>query len=397
MSYDASLARERHRPRLPTASGLTRALACPTSCVLPQVTAPSSPWAESGRALHAYVEAIARGATPAEAAQRVPPELRDTALALDTDNWPVDLQAGWRPEVAVLYDMDKDAAEVLDAAARSYGHRGRNAIVGTADLVRVHDGTVYVIDVKTGRGWLPRPSESGQLRALALAFARVYGVDAAEVGHLRVDTSDGHAWLDLESLDALELATVREQLLEAREAVEAEVVAPKEGQWCRYCPAFPVCPAKAALVTEMMDVPVLDQGTAAAAWQRIKDARAVLDRVEAALKEYAAREAVSLPGGWVLAEAESVRESLDGRKAHAAALEVLGPATADVAVELTATKASIEEACRQWVATEKAAGRKATLAAAKRAVMDRLVQLGGVAATTKLEVKERRQKGGADA
>lgn len=394
MSQDISLSRERHRPRLPTASGLTRALACPTSCVLPQVTAPSSPWAESGRALHAYVEAIARGATPAEAAQRVPAELRDTALALDTDHWPVDLQAGWRPEVAVLYDMDKDAAEVLDAAARSYGHRGRNAIVGTADLVRVHDGTVYVIDVKTGRGWLPNPAASGQLRALALAFARVYGVDSAEVGHLRVDTADGRAWLDLEPLDALEMATVREQLLEAREAVEAEVVAPKEGPWCRYCPAFAVCPAKAALVTEMMDVPVLDAFTAAAAWQRIKDTRAVLDRVEAALKEYAAREAVSLPGGWVLAEVESVRESLDGRKAHAAALEVLGPAAADVAVELTATKASVEEACRQWVASEKAAGRKATLAAAKRAVMDRLAQLGGITATTKMEVKEKRQKGG---
>jgi hypothetical protein len=203
--------------------------------------------------------------------------------------------------------------------------------------------------------------------------------------------------LDLESLDALELATVREQLLEAREAVEAEVIAPKEGPWCRYCPAFPVCPAKAALVTEMMDVPVLDQSTAAAAWQRIKDARAVLDRVEAALKEYAAREAVSLPGGWVLSEVESVRESLDGRKAHAATLEILGPAAADLAVELTATKASVEDACRQWVAAEKAAGRKATLATTKRAVMDRLARLGGVTATTKMEVKERRQKGGEDA
>lgn len=397
MSYDASLSRERHRPRLPTASGLTRALACPTSCVLPQVTAPSSPWAESGRAIHAYVESVVRGGTPAEAAQRVPAELRDTALALDTDNWPVDLQAGWKPETAVLYDMDADAAEILDAAARSYGHRGRNAVVGTADLVRVHDGVVYVIDVKTGRGWLPRPSESGQLRALALAFSRVYGVDSAEVGHLRVDTNDGRAWLDLDALDALELATVREQLLEARESVEAERVAPKEGPWCRYCPAFPVCPAKAALVTEAMDTPVLDQSTAAAAWQRIKDTRAVLDRMEDSLKEYATREAISLPGGWVLAEVESVRESLDGRKAHVAALEVLGPTAAEVAVELTASKSSIEEACRKWVAAEKAAGRKATLSAAKRAVLDRLAQLGGVTATTKMEVKERRQKGGADA
>jgi hypothetical protein len=66
-------------------------------------------------------------------------------------------------------------------------------------------------------------------------------------------------------------------------------------------------------------------------------------------------------------------------------------------VELTASKSSIEEACRQWVAAEKAAGRKATLAAAKRAIIDRLAQLGGITATSKLEVKERRQKSGEDA
>lgn len=394
MSYETSISRERFRPCLPTASGLTRALACPTSCVLPQVTALASPWAESGRALHAFVEAVAKGKTPTEAAQAVPAEMRDTALSLDLAGWPVDVTAGWSSELAVAYHLDHDAARLLDAAQRAYSHKPTVEIAGTADLVRVHDGCVWVVDIKTGRGWLPRPLESGQLRFLALAFARLYGVDSAEVGHLRVD-GDGRAWLDLDTLDALELATVRDQLLEAREAVQAGIIAPKEGQWCRYCPAFVACPAKASLITRIEDVDgPLDRDVAARAWQRIKDVRAVCDRMEASLKEYAAREAVPLADGWELAEVEVTREQLDARKAHAAVLALCGPEAADAAVELTATKSSLEEAARAFVAAEKLAGRKATFAAVKRTLLARIAYDGGLTQTVKREVKERRRKAG---
>ena len=393
MSYERAISSEPFRPRLPTASGLTRALACPTSCVLPQVTAPPSPWAESGRALHAYVEAIAKGKVPAEAAELVPEALRTTALAMDTDNWPVDVSAGWLSELAVEYNLDTDGAQLIDARGRSYGLGTEAQLYGTADLVRVHGSTVYVVDVKTGRGWLPRPSESGQLRFLALAFTRVYACESAEVGHLRVD-GDGRAWLDLDTLDAFELATVRDQLVEARANVNARVVAPKEGQWCRYCPAFACCPAKAALACASVDVDgPLTRETAAAAWRRVKDVRAVLDRVEGALREYAAREPVPLDGGWELAEVETTRETLDARKVRAAALEMLGPAVADLAVELTATKSSLEAAIKEHVAAEKAAGRKAAVAPLKRAMLDKVAAAGGVAQEVRREVKERRIKG----
>lgn len=392
MSYEHAIASEPFRPRLPTASGLTRALACPTSCVLPQVTAPPSPWSESGRALHAYVEAIAKGKTPVEAAELVPEPLRNTALALDTDNWPVDVSAGWRSEVAVEYNLDTDDAQMIDARGRSYGLGTEAQLYGTADLVRVHGSTVYVVDVKTGRGWLPRPSESGQLRFLALAFARVYACESAEVGHLRVD-GDGRAWLDLDTLDAFELATVRDQLLEARAAVTARVVAPKEGQWCRYCPAFTVCPAKAALACASVDVDgPLTRETAAAAWQRIKDVRAVLDRMEASIREYAAREPVPLGDGWELTEVETTRETLDPRTVQVVLLNELGPDIAAASVELSATKASLEAALKAHVAAEKAAGRKAAVAPLKRAMLDKVAAAGGIVQEVRREVKERRTK-----
>lgn len=392
MSYERAIAAEAFRPRLPTASGLTRALACPTSCVLPQVTAPPSPWSESGRALHAYVEAIAKGRTPAEAAEVVPEALRATALALDTDNWPVDVSAGWLSEVAVRYRMDADSAETIDARGRSYGLGSEPDVYGTADLVRVHGSTVWVVDVKTGRGWLPRPSESGQLRFLALAFARAYGCESAEVGHLRID-GDGRAWLDLDTLDAFELATTRDQLAEARAAVTARVVAPKEGQWCRYCPAFACCPAKAALACASVDVDgPLTRDTAAAAWRRIKDVRAVLDRVEGALREYAAREPVPLGDGWELAEVETTRETLDPRTVQVVCLNELGPDVAAASVELTATKSSLDAALKAYVAAEKAAGRKAAVAPLKRAMLDKVAAAGGVVQEARREVKERRTK-----
>lgn len=392
MSYESAIASEPFRPRLPTASGLTRALACPTSCVLPQVTAPPSPWAESGRALHAYVEAISKGKTPSEAAELVPEPLRATALALDTDNWPVDVSAGWLSEVAVVYNLDTDGAQVIDARGRSYGLGTEAHLYGTADLVRVHNGAVYVVDVKTGRGWLPRPSESGQLRFLALALARVYGCESAEVGHLRVD-GDGRAWLDLDTLDAFELATVRDQLSEARAAVNARVMAPKEGPWCRYCPAFSCCPAKAALACASVDVDgPLTKETAAAAWHRLKDVRAVLDRVEAAVREYAAREAVPLGDGWQLAEVETTRETLDARTVQAVLANELSPDVAAASVELTATKSSVEAALKAYVAAEKVAGRKAAVAPLKRAMLDKVAAAGGIVQEVRREVKERRTK-----
>lgn len=394
MSYERSIAAEPFRPRLPTASGLTRALACPTSCVLPQVTAPPSPWAESGRALHAYVEALASGKTPAEAAEVVPEALRTTALALDTDNWPVDVSAGWLSELAVEYSLDTDSAQIIDARGRSYGLGTEAQLYGTADLVRVHGSTVYVVDVKTGRGWLPRPSESGQLRFLALALSRVYACESAEVGYLRVD-GDGRAWLDLDALDAFELATVRDQLVEARAAVNARVIAPKEGPWCRYCPAFSCCPAKAALACASVDVDgPLTRETAAAAWQRVKDVRAVLDRVEATLKEFAVREPLPLGDGWELAEVETTRETLDPRTVQVVLLGELGPDVAAASVELSATKSSLDAALKAHVAAEKAAGRKAALAPLKRALLDKVAAAGGLTRETRPEVKERRRKVG---
>jgi hypothetical protein len=392
MSYDASLARLQHHKRLPTASGLTRALACPTSCVLPQVTAPPSPWSDSGRQLHRYVELLAKGKTEAEAAAELPEAIRAEALSLDVDAWPLDVRAGWRSEVAVRYDLDTDDAQMIDASNRSYGAGLRQHLYGTADLVRVHNGVVYVVDFKTGRGWLPKPSESGQLRFLALALARVFAADSAEVGHLRL-TDSGRAWLDIEPLDALELATVREQLLDARDAVERETVTPKEGPWCRYCPAFACCPAKAALACASVDMDgPLTRDTAAAAWRRIKDVRAVLDRMEQAVREFAAREPVPLGDGWELAEVETTRETLDPRTVQVVCLNELGPDVAAASVELTATKSSLDAALKAYVAAEKAAGRKAAVAPLKRVMLDKVAAAGGVVQEVRREVKERRTK-----
>jgi hypothetical protein len=103
---------------------------------------------------------------------------------------------------------------------------------------------------------------------------------------------------------------------------------------------------------------------------------------------------VQLGDGWELAEVETTRETLDGAKAHRVLTERFDPWVAELACGMEASKSSVENAARQWVAAEKDAGRKATLAATKKAMLDAISAAGGAVITVKREVKERRAKGG---
>lgn len=377
--------------RLPTASGLTRAMACPTSCVLPQVTTATSAAANLGREVHLYVEALANGDDADKVAAGLSEAGRTFCAGLEPETLPVDLSAGWLSEVAYGYSPANNEGRELDASGRSYGNLPDGWLAGTADLVRVAGDTAVVVDVKTGRGWLPKPSESGQLKFLALAVSAAYGVSEVSVGHLKL-RDDGRAWLELDTLDALALADARDQLMDAAARVALGEVAPKEGPWCRYCPGFASCPAKAALAAASVGAPaVLTPETAAAAWQRLKDVRQVLDRVEAALKEYAQESPFPLPEGWEVGPVESRRETVDGAKAESVARSMLGDLAAQ-AFEVSTTKGALEAAVSAFVVAEKAAGRKATKKVTLAALWDALRESGAVVETTRVDVKERRSK-----
>lgn len=381
--------------RLPTASGLTRALACPVSCVLPHTEAASSRHASVGREVHGFMERLAKGRSWSEAMHGLSEEAHRFCSGIEPEALPIAIDDAWLSERAYAYDLASGRGYALDVADRAYPQQP-GTLYGTADLARVAGATLVVIDIKTGRGWLPSPAESGQLRFLALAAADAHGCTDASVGHLML-RDDGSAWLDLEHLDALELDSVRLQL----QALAAQVKAlesgtaprvPREGPWCRYCPAFVACPAKAALACATVHaLGELTPEVAAAAWQRIKDVRSVLDRTEASIREYAAQQPIPLPDGMELALAETSRESIDGAAAEPVVRGLLGDA-ADEAFSVATTKGQLEDAAAAWVAAEKAAGRKATKKAAVESLLAALREAGAITTTRKSEVRERRAR-----
>lgn len=378
---------------LPTASGLTRALRCPASCRLPQATREAGAPALTGTQVHTFLETVyqrgregALQAVTDERAYRI-------CAALDLSTLPIGDGTTWASEVAFGWDLATgNAREVGRNVGRGYPTKP-GELYGTADLVALSPDrqTVYVLDVKTGRGWMPSAQESAQLRFLAMAACATYGASQAEVGHLHV-REDGSTYLERGSLDALELDLFAEQLRTLAAQVEAREGALAEGPWCKYCPAFSSCPAKVALACASVNAPAqLTPETAAAAWNRMKEVRQVLDRVEEVLREYATTQPVPLGNGMVLAPVESSRDELDGAKVYATMAKLYGPEVAQASVELDASKKSVDRAVRLVAEGLKAKGEKVTLKALNEKTLEAVRQAGGLTTRTRVEVRERRE------
>lgn len=306
--------------RLPTASSLDRAGACAASFALPQTSTTSSD-ASAGTWLHRYLEvAVVEGHAAARALLAdMPPEVAERAAAIDLDGVP----DGFESEVAFAFDVTSGAATRLGVKGRAYPSDGR--IYGTADLVGKRDDTVVVYDLKTGNA--PRACDSLQLAFLAVAAARVAGLDEAEVGMLLL-RGDGSWYLDRHRLDALDLAAVADRLrsIVARvEAAQASVAAGQvpdthSGEWCRYCPAARYCPAQSALVRTVAGydlatiterIAALTDEEAGEAWVKLALVEKLAEGAKKALTDRARLTPIPLPGGKVLRECDWSAEKQD--------------------------------------------------------------------------------------
>lgn len=158
-----------------------------------------------------------------------------------------------RAEVAFAWDLATDAAEILDASERDYS-KGAGRLCGTADVVMVTemDGkpvAVTVWDWKTGDGTGAGP----QLRALGLAAARAYGVEAVTVAALEVRAS-GVTEVAREDLDGFALAAIAGEL--AEQAAAIATAEPQPGSHCGelYCPARLSCPLVPVATAEVVQI-----------------------------------------------------------------------------------------------------------------------------------------------
>lgn len=378
---------------LPTASGLTRALRCPASLRLPQVQREAGAPALTGTQVHSFLERVSELGREAALEQLTDERARRICEALDLSTLPLGDGTSWAAEVAFGWHLGTGAGrEVGRSVGRGYPTQP-GEVYGTADLVALSADaqTVHVLDVKTGRGWMPTAAESAQLRFLAMAACATYGCAQAEVGHLHV-REDGSVWLERATLDALELDLFAEQLRTLHADAQAGTGRLSEGPWCRYCPAFASCPAKAALACASVDMPAtLTPEVAAAAWKRAKEVRQVLDRVEEALKEYAREQPFPVGEGMMLGPVESSRDELDGAKVYAVMARLYGDEVARASVDLEATKKSLDRGARMVAEQLKAKGEKATLKDLNAKALEEVRKAGGVLTKTRVEVRERRE------
>jgi hypothetical protein len=358
-------------------SRLHRAEQCPTSEVLPHVDEESDEYGRHGRAVHDWLDAIAKGVSPLEALTTVDDEHHEAVLALDLTQLPHGQVGMWDSEVAVALNVANDTARLLGVKSRRYGTLSEHELPGTADLVGLDpDGeTLMVLDVKTGRYWHGRPGDHLQLLSYARALALIYGRSRVRVGWLYVRRAkepkeQEPPLLVVDELDFFQLEAAGARIRDVVGTVEwmraTNTVKPFVGRHCTYCPAFRTCPAHTQMLVAFqrndMDVAkaalgyTIEKSSIPLAFERVKAMRDLLDRVEHELEE-AVRAVGKIPtrNGKVLANVMESRETLVANVARGIIDRTFGPGAAAAVIETkeTITKKAVMELVSKRVAVTK--------------------------------------------
>jgi hypothetical protein len=319
-------------------SSLGRLAACPGSAALPQGNT-SSVWADDGTERHAWLGRL--------------------IVTRDTDVAPAAYYE------AALDILDRIPAGAASEVELSYEHEGRVILTGHADVVAVLPDAVLVADWKSFEDVGPAES-NWQVRSYAAMAAQRFCRDRAIV--LIIYVREGQApYVNAAELDALDLAAVLEdvRLVDARVWNERAKVAAgampdvAEGKHCRYCPAAHACPAKTALIRQLVDgtaaqtlasLSFISDEEAALAWERIAQYSALLNRMKSALIARASDRPIPLRNGMELRKvSKQGNERLDGDIAWKVIGDMFGRDCADAAVERHASKKQIDGALRKWL------------------------------------------------
>lgn len=407
--------------RDPTGSRFHRLLKCVASAALPQVDdLEPSPPAARGTAIHRFLQRVsemrgagmsaddARGAALREMAG-LDEETFGYLEILDVESLPTDLAA----EVALAYDWAKDTARELGRGIeRDYSGLGSTEIAMTIDVLGLQataefgGDVVFVADYKMGRLAVPAPAENGQVMLGALAAARLYGADAAELEIIRAD-EDGRpfrheAFIDGDAIDAFadRVRATMESLSVAR-AIVGRGGTPNvtTGEHCRYCPAFRACPAQTAMVRAAMAGPpgqtggILGPGALAPdrlarTWRTLKELRVALGALEGEILVLAGREPIDLGGGTFLGPVEVVREIVtDANAAHAVLEARYSREAADAAMTRKSSKAAIRKVISKYKPTKSKLSTKDGDGEMDR-VIDALRASGGLRESRSVRVRE---------
>lgn len=384
-------------------SALQRLWACQGAAVLPQVDR-TSPFAEAGTAKHSYFRNLKR-MDREEALALVSDEYRELCEAVVVDDLP--LSEEFLAELAVAYDVDTDTCrEIGEDKDRNYGPLGPREIPMTLDLAADGEEYVFVGDYKTGRGYVTPARRNLQLRAGALAMARLKGRSAARVAIVHV-REHGQPFYDVAHFDAFELELIAAELRELMNRVEAAREADAAGaspalatgEHCRYCPSFQFCPAQTVLLRQVVAEPervtqelkaMLTPETAGRAYLRYQAVKTVLREVEKSLRAYAAEHPIPLGDGAFYGPVAREKEVLDAEVVREVLKEQHGADIADRACEFSTSKAAIDRAVRVVQEAKKQAGEKVTLTSLNKAALDAVRERKGFEMKKTTELDEYR-------
>lgn len=308
------------------------------------------------------------------ALQEAPAELRAALAMVQLDTLQLDPKA-IATEVAFAFDaITGKAREIGRGLERQYGELAATEYAGTIDRAALtSDGGGYVGDYKRFGYSTPRCSENRQMKFAALCVSRAWSAKYVDAEIVRID-DDGEPWSDTARFEAFDLDSFEQELVQLRHRMETDQAAwangdvPEAtlGDHCRYCPSLPYCPAKMSLARAVIGGESDEIRKLAAAakegkllvgpdaapriWALVKQAKAVLEAVDGALRDLARAIPFVLEDGTVVGPVPwPVREVTGGQKAADVVQELLGEEARKAAVQVKVTLDGINAGVKAWL------------------------------------------------
>jgi CRISPR/Cas system-associated exonuclease Cas4 (RecB family) len=361
-----------------SASAVPRALACPTSLVLPHEDYRTQ-YADDGSDRHA--------------------EMEDAADKGEHDRLPEAVRALIQPgdhlasECSFAYDVATDTARELGHTKRDYGSYALRPfeIPGTVDLLIAGNGRLVVVDYKSFEE-VDAAEDNTQTTTYALMAARTYGYDEVTVMIVYLVANRRPSTFTLTALDLDAHAERLKQLqIDVAAAASDHERYVATGPHCKYCPAYLSCPRQKelkqqtatgviALRVESM-IPLERDEDAADAYELLRQVGLLQQRLRAAIYARAGERPIPLHNGKVLGtRTKNGNDKLDGDIVYEVIKAKYGQSIADAAVVRTATKKRLRDAL-VFVGAK-------SVAAAEREVLAIVKDKGGIENKPKTVIEE---------
>lgn len=355
-----------------TASQLGRTLTCPASLVLPSAKSnESNEAAYRGTIIHSYLEDYIHLGKE-QALKNIPIQDDEYRLTCESINMDEILKGSnvIQTEVGFKYNIEKQTAvtiqnyrdkkndEETNEVALIYDKNNvSKEITGIADIITIsQNGEYTILDYKTG---FERVSaiNNPQLSFFAMCVALINKPSKITIGIVTV-LENGQAKIEKQEISQDYIKAFQGKLLTAyNQVVESKLLVEKginpdvvTSDYCKYCPAINSCPAKNKLALAMsnstsleniLKIESLSISEIGDVWEKLKQAKKIIEIVEENIKDIVKKEVIPLPSGKCLAQFLIEKETIEAEVAEKIIRQELGDEIANKVVEKKITKTKL--------------------------------------------------------